>query len=354
MSAATTAPPAAYDSRLDNYEHIIEVQRNMILVISQLMERMVEHDQSKLVPPERELFDVYTGRLRTLDYGTPEYEASLRMLGPALAHHYACNSHHPEYGYREERWLAVDGYTGLYEISDFGRVRSITRQVQRQGNQGSLTVHGQMLSLQPTPKGYYRVSLSRDGRPRNYMVHRLVAAAFHANPADKPEVNHKDGDKTNNYYKNLEWVTESQNLLHAYENGLREGSAKYFVHCVELDIVTLGVAKMETALRERGYPKASAAGVYNAMDREGKHLDLTFIGYPIEEGSPQCMMRRMTLVDLIELLCDWKAATMRHSTGNIRESIEKNQRRFGYSDALKQIFLNTVACDLERDHRIHP
>lgn len=168
MSPPTNVSPAtAYDSRVDTYAHIIEVQRNMSLVISQLLERAIEHDQSKLVPPERELFDIYTSRLQGMTPGTPEYEENRRMMGPALGHHYKCNSHHPEH----------------------------------------------------------------------------------------------------------------------YPDGIRG----------------------------------------------------------------------MSLLDLIEMLCDWKASCMRHAKPrDVRQSIEELQTRFGYSDELKQIFLNTVACDLERDHRIHP
>lgn len=54
-------------------------------------------------------------------------------------------------------------------------------------------------------------------------------------------------------------------------------------------------------------------------------------------------IRGMNLMDLVEMLCDWKAATLRHNDGDIRKSIEQNQKRFGYSDELKQIFLNTLA-----------
>jgi len=54
-------------------------------------------------------------------------------------------------------------------------------------------------------------------------------------------------------------------------------------------------------------------------------------------------IRGMSLLDVIEMLCDWKAATLRHNDGDIRKSIEINQRRFGYSDDLKAIFLNTLA-----------
>jgi hypothetical protein len=53
-------------------------------------------------------------------------------------------------------------------------------------------------------------------------------------------------------------------------------------------------------------------------------------------------IRDMSLIDIIEMFCDWKAATLRHADGNIRKSIEVNQQRFGYSDDLKQIFINTI------------
>lgn len=54
-------------------------------------------------------------------------------------------------------------------------------------------------------------------------------------------------------------------------------------------------------------------------------------------------IRGMSLYDLVEMLCDWKAATLRHNDGDILKSIEHNQKRFGYSDELKQIFLNSIA-----------
>lgn len=71
------------------------------------------------------------------------------------------------------------------------------------------------------PEGYLTVTLTLDHGRKFCLVHRLVAEAFIPNPLDKPEVNHKDGDKTNNVYTNLEWVTESENSLHAYATGLR-------------------------------------------------------------------------------------------------------------------------------------
>jgi len=63
-------------------------------------------------------------------------------------------------------------------------------------------------------------------------------------------------------------------------------------------------------------------------------------GYNVWPRSP--CVDKMTLLDLVEMLCDWKAATMRHRDGDIRRSVEINQSRFGYGDELKQIFLNTI------------
>lgn len=147
-------PAVPYDSRLDTYRHILEVQQRLNLCIASLMARGHAHDDSKLYHPEVEAFNEHTPRLNELRIGTPEYDASLKALGDALNHHYKSNSHHPQH----------------------------------------------------------------------------------------------------------------------YPDGIKG----------------------------------------------------------------------MSLLDLVEMLCDWSAATLRHKTGDILESIEVNQKRFGYDDVLKQIFINTL------------
>lgn len=168
-----------YDSRPETYAHIQEVQRRLGRAIRNLIGRSEAHDQSKLVSPEVEAFDEHTGRLRGTTYGSDEYKACLAAMKPALDHHYAANSHHPEH------------FAGTICVQC--------------GN--------------------------RDDEPCT---------------------------------------------------------------C--------------------GGPRTSVAGI-----------------------------RGMTLLDLVEMLCDWKAATLRHADGDIRRSIEVNQARFGYSDELKQILFNTLA-----------
>jgi hypothetical protein len=73
---------------------------------------------------------------------------------------------------------------------------------------------------------YLRVELSKNGKIKNKQIHRLVAEAYIPNPDEKPEVNHKDTDKTNNSVLNLEWNTSGENEQHAWDNGLRENARK--------------------------------------------------------------------------------------------------------------------------------
>lgn len=109
----------------------------------------------------------------------------------------------------EEIWKQIDDGYGQYQISTFGRVRSLKRKNEK------------ILSLDKDRNGYMNVKLSKDGVIQKFKVHRLVALAFIANPDNLPEINHKDGNKANNCINNLEWTTRSQNMKHAYDTGLK-------------------------------------------------------------------------------------------------------------------------------------
>lgn len=191
------------DSRIETYKHIQTVQKFLGRVIDSLLHRQEVHDQSKLVSPEVEVFDEYTSKLATSTYGSDEYKSYLAGMKPALDHHYAANSHHPEH----YRWYCAacgKSFSGSQApVKDWGE--------------------GEIHRFCPRCVG--------DG-----------SVIWEAELMDKPD---------------------------------------------------------------RG-----------------------ILG--------------MSLLDLTEMLCDWKAATMRHNDGDIRKSIEINQKRFGYSDELKQILLNTL------------
>lgn len=85
------------DSRPATWEHIHEVHRGLTVVAKDLLDRALDHDQTKLVAPEVDLFDTYTPMLAVLTYGSDEYAESLAALRPALDHHYSTYRHHPEH-----------------------------------------------------------------------------------------------------------------------------------------------------------------------------------------------------------------------------------------------------------------
>jgi hypothetical protein len=86
-----------YDSRADTLTHINRVRELIAEAIDNLVVRAEKHDASKLIEPEKTTFDACTLKLKAMAYGSDEYKAALAELKPALEHHYAANSHHPEH-----------------------------------------------------------------------------------------------------------------------------------------------------------------------------------------------------------------------------------------------------------------
>lgn len=116
-----------------------------------------------------------------------------------------------------ELWRDVVGYEGFYQVSNLGSVRSLDRVVNNR------RVKGRVLKPFQDKDGYKKVNLVMGGKKRRqFMIHRLVSKMFIPNPENKPEVNHKDGNKQNNNIDNLEWVTKRENARHAWDNGLKE------------------------------------------------------------------------------------------------------------------------------------
>lgn len=119
-------------------------------------------------------------------------------------------------------WRDVVGYEGYYQVSNHGHVRSLTRMIQC-GDRQAFQKGGRLLKLDTTKVGYHRVELAMGAKAKKHGVHRLVAMAFIPNPDNKPQVNHKDGNKINNSVNNLEWVTTVENIRHAFSIGLKKG-----------------------------------------------------------------------------------------------------------------------------------
>lgn len=109
-----------------------------------------------------------------------------------------------------EIWKSIEGYEGLYEVSDLGNIKSLERLCKSRGKRFRPTK--EMIKKQvPNKQGYMLISLSKNSKCKNFSVHRLVAKAFIPNPNNFPQVNHKDEIKSNNAVENLEWCDGKYN-----------------------------------------------------------------------------------------------------------------------------------------------
>lgn len=202
--AASSTPPDAprYDSRPDTLKHIDQVQQYLGAAVRQLTDRAIQHDLSKLSPPEVSIFDEFTPKLKDSTYNSVEYRQFLQDMRPALEHHYTHNSHHPEH---HDQWQC------------------------------------------PTCE-------------RTYTRANVPSPGF-------PDSSHR-------------WCQNCHNGAYP------------------------------------GYHETSLI---------------------LQPG-----IDRMGMLDLLEMLCDWKAASLRHADGDLRQSIETNQTRFQYSDEMKNLLLRTA------------
>ena len=117
-----------------------------------------------------------------------------------------------------EKWKDVIGFEGLYQVSSLGRLKSLNRKVWNPGMNCYRTQYSRILSLVTDKGGYLRVTLSKDGRVKQYLVHRIVAEAFLPNPNNLPQINHIDECKTNNSVDNLEWCNNEYNCNYGNHN----------------------------------------------------------------------------------------------------------------------------------------
>lgn len=161
----------------------------------------------------------------------------------------------------KEVWKDIPEYNGDYQVSNLGRVRSLK------------TKSGAILKCGPNATGYPAVSLLLRGVQSTYYVHRLVAKAFIKNPENKPQVNHKDSNKTNNKASNLEWSTASENVSHFYKSPhsprrlAKVSGRKNYGYCGDIEVFKNGKKIMtlegKKDMAKKGFTPPS---VYNCIN----------------------------------------------------------------------------------------
>ena len=124
-----------------------------------------------------------------------------------------------EYSYQFEEWKDIPEYFGLYQVSNLGRIKSLN--YKRTGEE-------RILKPLKHTSGYLYVALSKNGKEKQFSVHRLVALAFLENSENLPQINHKDEDKTNNRVENLEFCNCKYNL--EYNNGQKRRGKAHINH----------------------------------------------------------------------------------------------------------------------------
>ncbi len=118
----------------------------------------------------------------------------------------------------KEIWKDIIGIESDYQVSNLGRVRGKNRTVSN--GRGTRFVKSKIRAISINPNKYHVTSVLVNGKPKTIFIHKEVAKCFIPNPENKPEVNHKDGNKNNNNKSNLEWVTRLENIEHAFRNKL--------------------------------------------------------------------------------------------------------------------------------------
>lgn len=140
---------------------------------------------------------------------------------------------------RKEVFKDVFNYEGLYQISNYGRVKSLERKsifyCGLRKEYLKRRVKEKFLSFNKSNNGYIQVCLTKNGKCKTFILHRLVAQAFIPNPENKPQINHIDGNKENNCVDNLEWCDASENMQHASKTGLLKSNVKRSVNQYDLN-----------------------------------------------------------------------------------------------------------------------
>lgn len=147
----------------------------------------------------------------------------------------------------KEIWKDVKGFESYYQISNYGKVKSLSR-ICRANTCGIRNIKEKILSMCQSKNGYYTVILCKNGKHKSVSIHRLVAETFIPNPENKKEVNHKDENKLNNYVGNLEWCDRVYNAN--FGTGVERCAKQKFKPVAMIELETNKVLKTFISQKE--------------------------------------------------------------------------------------------------------
>lgn len=170
---------------------------------------------------------------------------------------------------QKEIWKPIKNYEGLYEVSNFGRVKSLSKK-RTGGRYNCLMVYKERI-LKPgeNAQGYLKLDLCKNGTVKTHRVNRLVLAAFAGESF--LECNHVDGDKKNNHIENLEYCSCSENHKHAYKIGLmdRRGEKHHLAKINNAIVKNIRANKFRLTVQEFSLLyEISISAVWNIIKRK--------------------------------------------------------------------------------------
>ena len=199
-----------------------------------------------------------------------------------------------------EIWKDINTHIGLYKISSYGRVKRLEREIffnlaNQYGHydEKKRIIKEKILSpkiRKGNRPGYKSVYLYKNKNKKFYSIHFLVASAFLFKDKDKTEINHKDCNPSNNYVDNLEWVTRSENIKHAYKNHKLD----HVTNKKHMNMMTFyGKIKNRIRIRQRDLNN-NVIGIYSSMKKASEKT-----GIPITQICACVNGRRKTAYNFI-------------------------------------------------------
>ena len=182
-----------------------------------------------------------------------------------------------------EIWKDIKDYQGLYMVSNYGRVKSL------KDNHGNY--REKILRLRTDKHGYKKVSLYKNGKPKTYKVHRLVASAFIENLNNYPYINHRDENSSNNHVSNLEWCTHEYNINYGTRNE-RASKARIGKHHTEESKM-----KMSKSHKGKHYTNETKMKMSKAKFKKVKCINTEEIFDCIKDAAEWCNGNKSHITD---------------------------------------------------------